>query len=805
MTILVLPSNSATGYNLTKSLRFRSSASASLTRTVTGVNTTQLTFSFWLKYSVNPSDNVIYATSNNSSNYLYIGFNSSYVLDVQIGATANRRVTTQVFRDPSAWYHIVVTFDTTQATASDRIKIYVNGSQVTAFSTNTTGMSQNSNLPSISSTLTNYIGNYNGSAGFYYDGYMAELNAVYGQALTPSSFGSTNSQTGVWQPARYTGTYGTNGFYLPFTNTTSTSTLGNDFSGNNNTWTVNNISLTSGSTYDSMNDVPTLTDATTANYPVWNPINNLPSATNTTAVISNGNLQLTSSASEGNGNSSAIGTMQIPSTGKWYWEVTITGRATLAASRSQIGIVKASAFYTNSADVAYNTTSNACYVYAGSGDKAVSYGNFSAYGSAWTNGDVIGVACDWDAGTLTFYKNGTSQGTAFSSLSGSDNYFPIAGYFGTYNINFGQRPFAYPLTGFKALNTFNLSTPTIGATASSQANKYFDVSLYTANGSTNVITNTAGFKPDFVWTKSRATAASWLQYDSVRGVNNALSSNSSAAEATSTGLLTSFNSNGFTLGANDNSNTSGYGNAVGFQWQAGQGTTSSNTNGSITSTVSVNTTAGFSIVTYTGNGSNSTIGHGLGVAPSFIIAKARNSAQRWTVYTAALGNGYYGYLNETFAFDTANASLRWNTAPTSSVFGVGTSVDVNNNTTTYVAYCFAEIAGYSKFGSYTGNGSSDGPFVFTGFRPRYIMIKPSNVSGEYWQIIDTSRNPYNASPANMLSANLSAAESGISSQTTDILSNGFKLRGSGGGTNGSGTNYIYMAFAESPFKYANAR
>jgi hypothetical protein len=207
-----------------------------------------------------------------------------------------------------------------------------------------------------------------------------------------------------------------------------------------------------------MTDVPTLTNATTANYPVWNAIFNLPTNNppNTT-TFSNANLQIASSVGEGSGNSSAVGTMQIPSTGKWYWEVTITNRATLAASRSQIGIIKQAGLFLASADVAYTDLSNACYVYAGDGSKVVSYGNFSGYGAAWSNGDVIGVACDWDAGTLTFYKNNVSQGTAFSGLSGSDNYFPIAGYFGTFNINFGQRPFAYtPPTNFIAINAFNL-------------------------------------------------------------------------------------------------------------------------------------------------------------------------------------------------------------------------------------------------------------------------------------------------------------------------------------------------------------
>jgi hypothetical protein len=787
-------------FNANNSLRFRSSASANLTRTVTGANTTQLTFSFWVKYGVNANDNVIYATSNNSSNYLYIGFNPSYSLDVQIGATANRRITTQVFRDPSAWYHIVVTFDTTQATASDRIKVYVNGSQVTAFSTNTTGMSQNSNLPSISSTLTNYIGNYNGSAGFYYDGYMAELNAVYGQALTPSSFGETSTTTGVWQPKKYLGSYGTNGFYLPFTDTTSTSTLGTDFSGNSNTWTVNNISLTSGSTYDSMNDVPTLTSATTANYCVLNPLDN------GGLTVTGGNLNLSLATATWY---SIRASMAFPSTGKYYWEYTVND-----SGYHIVGILDANGL------LGANT-----YIYGsnqyGYGWQCVdalkgNNGTTSSYGSATTTNDVIMIAFDADNRSLFVGKNGTwfnssnpatNTSPMYSSIPTTLTFFPTFAQYSTVSsaTNFGQRPFSYtPPTGFVALNTFNLPTPTIGATASSQANKYMDVTTYTGNSTAGrVITMSNMTNVGFAWVKIRSGADDHRLANTVTGGNRHLQSNTTAAEGTGTNIIQAFSSNTFTVGSDNSVNVSGS-TYVGWVW-ANDGTSgSTNTAGSITSTVSANTTAGFSVVTFTMPSTNlaNTVGHGLGVAPAMYIVKSRSVAASWFIYHQSLGATQAIVLNSTNASSTSQQFWN-NTAPTSSVFSIGQAgVAYWDLNATMVAYCFAPIAGYSAFGSYTGNGSSDGPFIFTGFRPRYVMIKRSNTTGD-WIVYDSARSTYNGI-ASEIYPNLSNAEDN-SSVDLDFVSNGIKLRNSGFGVNGSGDTYIYACFAENPFKYANAR
>jgi hypothetical protein len=334
-----------------------------------------------------------------------------------------------------------------------------------------------------------------------------------------------------------------------------------------------------------------------------------------------------------------------------------------------------------------------------------------------------------------------------------------------------------------------------------------DATLYTGTGAGSLtVTNAGQFKPDLVWAKSRNTASqNNVLVDSVRGASIVLSSNLTDAEQ-ALSSINPFNSNGFnangTVANGYAQNVSGY-TYVGWQWQAGQGTTSSGTGtGGITSvTQSVNTTAGFSIVTYTGSGSNGTVTHGLGVAPKMIIVKRRNNGtDNWRVYHASIGAGNILSLNATNA--SASSSATWNnTAPTSTVFSVGTESNTNASGSTIVAYCWAEIAGFSKFDSYTGNGSADGPFVYTGFRPKFLMFKRTDTTSG-WYIHDSSRNTSNVVNLRLL-PNTTDAEATVT--TLDFLSNGFKLRTSDADRNASGGTYIYMAFAEHPFKTSNGR
>ena len=335
-----------------------------------------------------------------------------------------------------------------------------------------------------------------------------------------------------------------------------------------------------------------------------------------------------------------------------------------------------------------------------------------------------------------------------------------------------------------------------------------DATLYTGDSSyPRSLTNTAGFKPDLVWTKARNQTYSHVLYDSVRGTGTgaALFSDLTAAEGSNSGNvnLTSFNSNGWSVGSTSSTNILNNSaiTFVGWQWQAGQGTTSSNTSGSITSTVSVNTTAGFSIVTYTTPSSftNATVGHGLGVAPAMIISFLRNaSGDTHFTWHKSLSSTQYLQL-QTTAAATTNSVVYNGTSSTTFTLGSNAGWGSGN----YVSYCWAEIAGFSKFGSYTANASTDGPFIYTGFRPKYILIKGS-VAGNNWVTLDTSRSTYNQVAAYLL-PNVSNAE-GTAGDYIDILSNGFKIRDSGSDVNySSGATYIYMAFAENPFKNALAR
>lgn len=307
-----------------------------------------------------------------------------------------------------------------------------------------------------------------------------------------------------------------------------------------------------------------------------------------------------------------------------------------------------------------------------------------------------------------------------------------------------------------------------------------NVVTYTGTGSTQSITG-VGFQPDLVWVKGRSGATDHALYDAVRGVQKQIESNTTTDETTESTGLTTFGTDGFTVGALAQLNTS-TATYVAWNWKE-------------------SVTAGFDIVTYTGNGSNRTISHSLGVAPKMVIVKARTTAGTdtgWAVWHTGIANTNYLELNGTGA--STSGTTYWNsTSPTSSVFSVGTAAAVNTNNDTYVAYLFAEIEGFSKFGSYTGNASTDGPFVYTGFRPRWVLLKNSGAVAD-WVLLDTARSQYNLSNATLYPNGSFAEDTAVS---LDILSNGFKLRGTA--SNASGGSYIFAAFAEAPFNYSRAR
>jgi len=778
---LLLPTE---GYQISRSVRLRSSASAYFNRTPASAgNRKTWTWSGWVKRGIlNSSGAVAYPlfavpTGTTDSTWFEFRFVSDFLYVG--GYSTNWRITSQVFRDPSAWYHIVLTVDTTQATANDRLKLYVNGTQVTTFST-TNNPTQNADL-GINQASATYIGLSNSQ---YFDGYLTEINFIDGQALTPSSFGFIDPSTGVWGPRKYTGTYGTNGFYLNFSDNSnnSSTTIGKDYSGNGNNWTPNNISVTAGVTYDSMLDVPTLwADGGNGrgNYAVLNPLDR------GGGTVADGNLSITNNTAN---HFYSRHSMQLPTSGKWYWEVTGTWDSN---SRNGLGVLASSTVLNN---YPWGTAQSFGW-YLGSNTSNWYWSNNGSLGFniVPSSPAVFQICYDADNGTIyaginnTFYSSaGASSGnpstlTNPTSSSVPAGLFPATGVYqsGSMVVNHGQRPFAYtPPTGFKALNTQNLPEPTIR-----RGNQYFNAVTYTGTGAARSVTG-AGFQPDLVWIKNRSAAISHGLNDSVRGAGKFLYSNLTDAEGNFPTDFASFDADGFSLGsatgAVTNTNGSSY---VAWQWKEGA-------------------TQGFDIVTYTGTGSNTTVAHNLGVAPRMIIFKRRSAIANWAVYHASIGNTGALALDLTIATDT-NVAYFNNTSPTSSVFTVGTGNSVNASTSTYVAYLFAEVAGFSRFGSYTGNGSSDGPFVFTGFRPRWVMVKYYSGSGaNHWWIWDTARNTYNAMNDTLV-ANLSVSEQ--SPLPIDVTANGFKFRTSNGEMNGSGTSYIYAAFAEFPFKTALAR
>ena len=1034
--VLVAGSTTSTEYQISNSVRLRASATTSFTRTPAVVgSTTTYTWSGWVKRGASGSPIIFGCSITEGNAYTVLAFNSSDFLafsHVFGGVNQWFLTTAQVFRDPAAWYHIVAVADTTNTVAADRLRLYVNGTRVTAFSSSLIPTANASSF--INSTNLHAIGRYVSSQ--YFDGYLAEMNFIDGQALTANSFGEFSTTTGVWKPKRYTGNYGTNGFYLPFTDKSSPTNLGvslvsqpesvtfwtatgsaaistaqskfsgtsvtfpggtsgltgsttllsdlngidwtiegwiyptaltanNEIFGSNSSgqvssvsiktgsfwgnkielsdwqtshsffsaiaststvplntwthyaftkqgttlrcffngnleattlnavttfpsftcvmgnrsngdlpfvgfmddtritrgicrytasfpvptapytlvgetnavsmlmsfdtsitvgqrsfyWTPNGISLTAGATYDSMIDTPTPYPDGSNGRGNYCTMNVLDKHSGITMADGNLKVQLYTLA---NGSCGFRGTIGV-SSGKWYWEV-LVGANQASRPLGFIGIdqLNISAASINTVGTGVLSTS---YVYYQISGNKKNNNTSTAYGASYATNDVIGVAFDADVGTLTFYKNGVSQGQAFSGISGT---FAPSGslysdtingsYIADMQYNFGQRPFTFtPPTGFKTLNTYNLPEPTI-----IKGKEHFSPLLWTGldSGPSRSISGTS-FAPDMIWTKNRSSTYATILYDRVRGAGagKALSTFTTDPEnvlnTTQFGFLSAFsavdNSVTWSRGSAGASATKPDGYAyydqlnnayVSWNWKVNGSTSVTNTAGTLTSQVSINPTAGVSVVRYTGNGVNgATIGHGLGVAPNVIICHNLDVTSNWRMYHSSLPVTFDIVINSTAAQVVGQYPVR----PTSTVWTVtGSGGPATNGTgNRQLAYCFSEVAGYSKFSSYIGNGLADGPYIYCGFRPAWIMTKRTdNAFGGDWYIYDTVRSTYNAMTA-LLSINTSAAEGPFVG--FDSLSNGFKVRSSAANFNASGGTYIFMAFAENPFKYSLAR
>jgi hypothetical protein len=534
------------------------------------------------------------------------------------------------------------------------------------------------------------------------------------------------------------------------------------------------------------------------NYATLNPLAISP----TYLTLANGNLQ---TLSTGGGATYQEVPLTIPvdfdGSSKWYVEFSPT--AIVGTYYPSIGISPASKYFNKQDQQCGSADGGTAYMANGQKYNAAT---LSSYAASFTGGDVIGVAVDEAAGTVTMYKNGSSQGTLASSLTGKQVITVTHAGASICHLNAGQRAFAYSApSGYKALCTANLDDPTIadGSTA-------MDVALYTGNGSTQSISG-LNFSPDFVWIKDRAPSGNnHGVFDVVRGTTKGLFTSLTAAEVTDSDSLTSFDSTGFSTGSGGttfSTNINGY-SYVAWTWDGGSSTVS-NTDGSVTSSVRANATAGFSIATFTNPASGGwTFGHGLNAAPEFVVMRPINATSNWQTYhkglTAISSGRKFIWLNSTNA-EMGTANNYWTSDPSSTIVSAGSGMNPGS-AQAHIAYCFAPVEGYSAFGSYTGNGSSDGPFVYTGHRSRWIMIKDATQggTGQDWIIIDTARDSYNVVQSKLY-ANLSAAESTNTNNAADILSNGFKLKSTNSATNASGDTYIWASFAENPFQYARAR
>lgn len=761
-------------YKIQNSLRLRPSASPAIlhgwaSTHAADTDNRRKTFSFWVKRFGVGVAHCLIAHSFDIQNYWAIYFDASNrlsLINAAAGATNLNKISSRVFRDSTAHMHVCVSVDCTLATAEDRYKIFVNNERITSWATNT--------IPAVNVLCMSFLkpgggtwvlalGNRNVNP-FPLEGLMSDIHIIDGVALAPTDFAEYDDN-GVWIPKRYEGTFGTNGVHVNFSDASTLANLGLDSSGNGLNFSVSGPILTPGSgLFDHLTDTPSNNFAN---------LNNLQPGTG--GLIPGGNN--TSSIPNTNEIRGNVGV----TTGKWYWEVLPNNDGQgLHVGTSPAEGLPISPYYPGSTSLSYG--------YNGSNGQKVTNGTYSAFGDTFTTNDVLSVALDMDNGSVWFAKNGVWQASgdpaanlnpAFTGISLS---VPLTASIGRNNaaavnpqanVNFGQRPFSYtPPSGFNTICTNNLPSAAIP-----DPSEHMDVVLG-AGASIKALAEAVFPSSYLEWIKDRAGVNNHQLIDSVRGSTAVLQSNTTAAETTYSAPA---------------------GSSVGWLWKNG-GAPVANTDGSIASQVSVNADAGFSIVTYTGSGANATVGHGLAAVPKFIMVKGRNTTANWAIYHYSVDVG--SYLLFTQAAATAGATVWNSTAPTSSVFSVGSAPGTNGVGDSFVAYCFAEVPGYSKFGSYAGNALADGPFLYCGFKPKFILIKRTNVATTSWLILDAERDPVNPVSA-WLYPDQNVVEA--VSITADFTSVGVKLRATNTTTNttASGSQYLFMAFAEHPFGGVN--
>ena len=900
---ILMGSGAVDAYEIEQSLVFDTPSHTGLVMSsANNGNRRKYTWSGWVKPSLFGGFQALFSTdSSANSHHTQLAFYLDNIyfneyLYVPNG-TRGTFTTNRLFRDPSAWYHIVLAYDSAQSTGSDRIKLYVNGVRETSFSNYADTPHNYESITNVTSNpikIGNGYGYASGAQNIYgLNGYLAEVNFLDGTAAAASSLGETNSATGQWIPKEYEGSYGTNGFYLKF----ASGAIGTDSSGQGNNFTASNLANS---------DV--VTDSPTNNFATMNPI----FVGDDSNTFKDGNLKVVTATLNGG---LCVATF-APLAGKYYAEfkVVILG----ASSNSLFGVRDLSDDPMNVVSGWHNrnlttqsTKNMGYYGYSGEIFSGPS-GAVLTTAATYTTNDVIGVAIDYDNSTVKWYKNNALQYTktsadlknvtfALSDSSGSSGF--------TTECNFGQKPFAYtPPSGYVTLSTANLPDPAIPLPSA-----HFNSVVWTGNATDNRAI-AVGFAPNFTWFKQRTGTNSYGLFDNVRGNSspNGLSTNTTSREFDWTGIFKGHTSTGFTVGTDTavNANSNNY---VGWNWKAGGATPvktyvvkvvsdsgnkyrfddfaasaqtvdmqeggtytfdqsdSSNSNhpfrfsttsngshasgseyttgvvtsgtpgssgaktvitiaassptlyyyctnhsgmggqantnstygssyfdGDLKSTVSANQAAGFSIVTWLSDNSNAGgVPHGLGVAPELVIYKTRNTdGSHWNVLTTVIdGSTDYLILNTLAAKGDVSSTYGGVASSTITNFGFTGNPQM-------LAYCFVSKPGYSKMGVYLGNGRVDGTMVNLGFTPAWVMIKDALGTGNNWIIFDTTRDPDNEI-GKYLVPNSNAAEADF--DRIDFLSNGFKIRHNYGADNTDGRTYLYMAFAKSAFKYANAR
>jgi len=782
------------GTVIEKSLRFRHGrTNCVMTRTSETASSTY-TFSAWVKHQ--KLDDYKYIFSSGNAGLAFYGTSSSNSLYIYDGSSLT--TSTPYIRDTNSWYHIVMKM------SSGTVYTYINGAVahngIGGFSLNTGGNSTK-------------IGDY--STDHEFEGYVADVHLVDGQALDPTAFAYTEDQTGIWRPKRYTGTYGTSGFHLEFKDNSSTAAFGKDTSGNGNDFTTSGFIVG-----DSVPDSPT---------------NNftLLSRSNAMTGIRLAGLKFQNFNDSSGAQVAVQADRTIPNTGTWYWEIRWLG----GSYTRYWGITRrlnnhTGVYYDNSGGVRYDMNSGKAYRHTGGSATEVFTGGFTGYNDNVTR--ILGMTVDMDQMVAKYYMNNSfvcsvsipelpndgkgdyvfswvsTNGGNSTSLNDRFNFGQDSSFVGAVTNQYktdanGIGDFYYtPPDNALALCTLNIPPNLTSKNGMIDPKKHFDTLLYTGDGSSNNRVTGLEFAPDLVWIKSRTTTDYHVWQDTVRGGAILYSDRTNEEGNTGGGWVKSFNHDGFTTDVNGPINTNSH-NYAAWCWKAG-GAAVANSNGTITSQVSANKDAGFSIVIYTGTGADATVGHGLGKIPACILVKNRDRSVEWIFKHQGLTSGKILYLNLTSGEDTASGSNNGiigdlNNASTFSLSRTSNSGNyhnVNHSGEEYVAYCWTEIPGYSKFGIYQGNGQhGNNSFVDCGFKPAFVLYK--KITGtDNWGMHDNKRDTVNPIKRFLYPDDTYAEWTGGTNDHMDFYSTGFKVQNLGSMIGGSSQKYIFMAFASHP-------